>query len=98
MYDNFDILKFNYPTSPGWEGAGTVVSSGGGMMANRAVGKRCAFMRQMSGNEFTTGGTYQQYSVADAMSVNVCDPAIPSDVASMSFINPLTALGLVESI
>ena len=35
LYDEFDVFKFNYPTVPGWEGAGTVVASGGGMIANR---------------------------------------------------------------
>ena len=35
FYDDFDVFKFNYPTVPGWEGAGTVVASGGGMIANR---------------------------------------------------------------
>lgn len=68
LYDDFDVFKFNYPTVPGWEGAGTVVASGGGMVANRQVGKRCSFVRPIvNGNEFKAGGTYQQYACADAM-------------------------------
>ena len=31
-----------YPFVPGWEGAGTVVQSGGGLMSWRLVGKRVA--------------------------------------------------------
>lgn len=59
MYDEYDVFRFNYPCAPGWEGAGTVVQSGGGMMANRAMGKRVSFVRQMTPpNTFSGGGTY----------------------------------------
>ena len=99
MYDEYDVFRFNYPCAPGWEGAGTVVQSGGGMMANRAMGKRVSFVRQMTPpNTFTGGGTYQQYCLADAMTIGYVDDSIPLDIASMSFVNPLTALGLIESI
>jgi len=98
-YDEFNVFKFNYPQAPGWEGSGTVVASGGGMMANRAVGKKVSFVRKMTPpNTFTGGGTYQQYAIADAMTCGTVDPSIPLDVASMSFVNPLTCLGLIESI
>ena len=32
--------SIDFPFAPGWEGAGTVVRSGGGLMAWRLVGKR----------------------------------------------------------
>jgi NADPH:quinone reductase-like Zn-dependent oxidoreductase len=38
LYHNFDLFKIQPGVSPGWEGAGVVVKSGGGMIANRAVG------------------------------------------------------------
>ena len=68
-------------------------------MANRAVGKRVSFVRPITKpNLFAVGGTYQQYALADAMTCGPVDESIPLDIASMSFVNPLTALGLVESI
>ena len=98
MYDEFDVFRSNYPTVAGWEGSGVVVKSGGGMMANRCVGRNVSFVREPQGNVFVHGGAYQQYAIANAMTVNYVDDSIPLDVASMSFVNPLTALGLFEAI
>ena len=44
-YDAFDVYKINYTTTPGNEGAGMVVKSGGGDKANGLLGKRIAFVR-----------------------------------------------------
>ena len=58
-YDQFDLFKINYPSTPGWEGSGVVVKSGGESTANKAIGKRVAFTRTIKGaNEFVTGGCY----------------------------------------
>jgi NADPH:quinone reductase-like Zn-dependent oxidoreductase len=58
-YDQFDLFKIHYPSSPGWEGSGIVVKNGGGVMGWRAMGKRVAFTRAVHGkNEFLTGGCY----------------------------------------
>ena len=68
-------------------------------MANKTVGKRCSFVRPITEpNYFAAGGTYQQYALADAMTINYLDESIPLDIGSMSFVNPITALGLVETI
>lgn len=68
-------------------------------MANKAVGKKVSFVRPITApNTFHAGGTYQQYALADAMTLGYVDDSIPLDVASMSFVNPITALGLVDSI
>jgi len=76
-----------------------VVASGGGMMANGKVGKKVSFVRKMTPpNCYNSGGAYQQYVIADAMICGNVDPSIPLDVASMSFVNPLTCLGLIETI
>lgn len=45
FYDDKELFKISYPSSPGWEGAGIVVKSGGGFFANRTLGKRVAFTR-----------------------------------------------------
>jgi NADPH2:quinone reductase len=42
MYAAVQEHPFTQPFVPGWEGAGTVISSGGGFMAWRLVGKRVA--------------------------------------------------------
>lgn len=36
-------VKLKYPYTPGWEGSGTVIKSGPGMLAQWFVGKRVAF-------------------------------------------------------
>jgi len=54
------LFKIHYPSTPGWEGSGLVVKSGGGSVAQKALGKRVAFTRTMKGaNEMVTGGCYQ---------------------------------------
>lgn len=60
MYDQSPVFNINYPIAPGWEGAGIVVASGGGMMANRCVGKRVAFVRKNDPDGITMirGGCY----------------------------------------
>ena len=49
------------PTVPGWEGAGTVVASGGGPLAWWLMGKRVA-----CGQQEDRDGTWAQYVVANA--------------------------------
>jgi len=82
-------VKRNLPTIPGFEGSGTVVATGGGLLAWRLVGKRVAF--------FTIGeGTWAEYAVVSATS---CFP-LPDDVdleaASCALVNPLTVLVFME--
>lgn len=62
-------MKMDYPISPGWEGSGTVVASGGGIMAWRLVGKRVAVSKCTEPDEsrLTIGGCYQQYMVTGAL-------------------------------
>ncbi len=51
--------KAKFPLAPGWEGAGTVIESGGGFMAWRLVGKRVAVTKcQEPDDQFTIGGCY----------------------------------------
>ena len=96
MYDDFNLFKTTYPGAPGWEGAGLVVQSGGGYMGWRATGKRVAFARHLHGNEKRYGGSMQQYCVANAAHLNWLPDEISYDHGSMAFVNPMTALGLLE--
>jgi NADPH:quinone reductase-like Zn-dependent oxidoreductase len=95
-YDSI-VFKITYPSSPGWEGAGIVVKSGGGFFANRTLGKRVAFTRLVeNNNEMNLGGCYQQYCLTMAMNVVSLPDSIPTEIGSMHFINPLSAIGLLE--
>ena len=99
FYDQGGVFDIHYPIVPGWEGSGVVVSSGGGMTANRLVGKRIAFVRKNENNiQMILGGCYQQYIVTDANTTFVLPENVGFDIGSMFFVNPLTAMGLVQRI
>src|SRR6478672_5164546 len=59
LQGQYGTLK-KLPTIPGWEGAGTVVASGGGLFSRWLVGKRvaCALPHDRD-------GTWAEYFVAD---------------------------------
>jgi NADPH2:quinone reductase len=72
----------------GNEGAGTVVDAGSSEAAQRLLGKAVAF---------AGGSMYAQYRCVEASQCLVLpDGTEPADGAS-SFVNPLTALGMVET-
>jgi NADPH2:quinone reductase len=99
LYVDFDLFKIPYPNSAGWEGSGIVVKEGAGLMTRGAKGKRVSFVRNVvNTNEMLDGGCYQQYCIAAALSLNYIPESLPIEVASMHFVNPLTALGLYEKV
>jgi len=71
----------------GNEGAGTVVATGESDMAKALMGQRVACV---------PGTAFSQYAIADAM---MCLPLgdHDSEVGASSFVNPMTALGFVET-
>ena len=78
------------PATPGFEGAGEVVASGGGVWANHIVGRRVACAAPPGGD-----GTWAEYMVAEAA---FCIPLLKStdtEQASMMIVNPFTAWALV---
>lgn len=79
------------PTTPGFEGAGVVIESGGGVMGWSMVGKNVA-VSISKGNS----GTYGQYAIVDVMSCMVLPNDVTLEQGSMSFVNPLTALAMLE--
>ena len=88
---------FEYPLVPGSEGAGTVVSSGGGIIAWSLVGKRVGFIRQSDKpGRYSKDGAYAEYIVANAAQCVTYGPNIPWEQAACSFVNPLTAVGLLD--
>ena len=55
-----DSVEINLPFTPGWEGAGTVIESGGGWIAWSMIGKRVAISKCEEPNmKMSIGGAYQ---------------------------------------
>jgi NADPH:quinone reductase-like Zn-dependent oxidoreductase len=80
------------PTVPGWEGAGTVVASGGGLFASWLKGKRvsCALRGDRD-------GTWAEHFIAKASECIVLKKQVPIDQAAGLIINPFTAIGLLKT-
>jgi NADPH:quinone reductase-like Zn-dependent oxidoreductase len=86
----YGIIK-PLPVVPGFEGSGTVIASGGGLMGRRLVGKRAACLAPEDGQ-----GSWAEYMVTSA---DVCIPLfkhISFEQGAYLTINPMTALALVE--
>ncbi len=73
---------------PGLEGSGTVVASGGGLLAKFWLGKRVA-----CSSASPASGTWAQYMVTPAAKCFSLAKGISFEQGSMSLVNPLTALG-----
>jgi NADPH:quinone reductase len=84
--------KKPYPVVPGFEGSGTVVSSGGGLLAWRLVGKRVA-MACERGN-----GTWAEFTVVPAKSCVPLTDEIPFTLGCSMFANPFTVMMFAEVI
>jgi len=68
---------YSYPLTPGSEGSGTVVASGGGFFAWRLVGKRVGFSKKPErAGTFVHGGSYADYCITDAFLCFVLDENI----------------------
>ncbi len=86
-----------YPLTPGDEGSGVVVRSGGGFMANRMVGKRVAFLRTWSKhNTGPPNGSYAEYCITSVNYAFELDKTISDEQVACSIVNPTSALGLME--
>ncbi|CDW78288.1 zinc-binding dehydrogenase family protein [Stylonychia lemnae] len=86
-----------FPIVPGWEGSGTVIASGGGLMAWRLVGKRVAVSKMEEPDRGSTvGGCFQQYMITNALQCLPLPDDVSFEVGAMHFVNPLTAIGLLD--
>jgi NADPH2:quinone reductase len=89
--------KFQYPLIPGTEGSGTVIASGGGLMAWSLQGKRVGFTREADRpGTYKNGGSYAEYAVTNAYQCIVLDANVSFDQGACSFVNPVTAIGLLD--
>ena len=76
-----------------------VVYNGGGILGWRVMGLRVAFTRSLRNDtEMIHGGCFMQYVIADAINCVPIPDNISFDKGSMYFVNPMTAIGLVEKI
>jgi NADPH:quinone reductase-like Zn-dependent oxidoreductase len=79
------------PAVPGWEGSGTVVASGGGIIANWLKGKRVA-----CGGQAESDGTWAEYYLADVKNCVPLRNNISFEQGASLIVNPLTAWALIE--
>ena len=91
LQGKYGVLK-NPPAVPGWEGAGTVVASGGGWLAWWLKGKRVACAVQGDHD-----GTWAEYCVANVKDCIPLRREVHFKQAASLIINPLTAIGLIDT-
>lgn len=83
------------PVAQGKEGSGVVVSSGGGLTANRMVGKHVGFS---IGGRADLQGSYAEYVTCVAMtSVFPMPSEVKVEDAASFFVNPYTAYGIIDT-
>lgn len=80
------------PSAPGFEGAGTVVESGGGDNADQLLNKNVA-CRALPDR----GGTWEQYCVTTAQRCIALLPGVSLEQGAMLLVNPLTGWALLQS-
>ena len=98
LYAETRVFEISFPIVMGWAGSGTVISSGGGFMANRVLGKRVSCGMSMKGRKMITGGTYQQYMVCDALQAMPLEEDMSFEEGANVLVNPFTAVGLVDRV
>ncbi len=83
-------LQRNYPFTPGLEGSGTVVRSGGGILPRLRMGARVACSPLQGGD-----GTWAEYMRTTAMNVVPLPRNISLEQGSMMLVNPMTAMAFI---
>ncbi len=85
-------VRKGLPAVPGWEGAGTVVASGGGWFARWLRNRRVA-----CGVQGDRDGTWAEYCLVNASDCIPLDRRLRMDAAASLIVNPLTAFGLLDT-
>lgn len=81
------------PAIPGFEGSGTVVAAGKGIMARALFGRPVACA---AADASISGGTWAEYLVTSARLAVPLSRSVDLEQAAMMLVNPLTAWALVE--
>jgi NADPH:quinone reductase-like Zn-dependent oxidoreductase len=86
------LYAFKKPTPvvPGFEGSGTVVSGGSGMMGKYLKGKRVACVSQERGS-----GVWAEYMVTSTSLALPLDASVSLEQGAMAVTNPLSAIALL---
>ncbi|EAR90916.1 zinc-binding dehydrogenase family oxidoreductase (macronuclear) [Tetrahymena thermophila SB210] len=90
---DLSFLKGSYssvkklPVTPGFEGSGTVVASGGGLYGWSLIGKRVAVYVQRSPH-----GCYAEYAVTNAFQCITVPETVSFENAASGLVNPLTVV------
>ncbi|HMV68804.1 MAG TPA: alcohol dehydrogenase catalytic domain-containing protein, partial [Myxococcota bacterium] len=84
-------LRRPLPATPGVEGMGEVVSSGGGIVGRWLVGRRVAVLARPDGD-----GTWAEYVATDASLCMPIGPAVSDRQGATLLFNPLTAIAAVD--
>lgn len=84
-------IKRTLPTVPGFEGSGTVVASGGGLLGRALMGKRVA-----CGGQRDADGTWAEYFVAESQLCIPLNAKVSFEQGAALIINPMTALALFD--
>lgn len=78
------------PAQLGYEGSGTVVGTGGGLLAWLVKGKRVGFVVKGGGR------SYAEYAVVPATQVVALPDDVTFEEGCSCFVNPLTAVSFIE--
>ncbi len=90
LQGNYGIRKA-LPAVPGFEGSGTVVAAGAGLLPRFYLGRRVACAAQ-GGSD----GTWAEYVVAPAATCLPLPKEVSLEAGAMSLVNPLTAWAFLE--
>jgi NADPH2:quinone reductase len=91
LQGKYGTLK-KLPSVPGWEGAGTVVATGGGLLGRWLMGKRVACAVRSDRD-----GTWAEYVLANVNNCIAVKSALPIEQAACLIINPLTAHAMLDT-
>lgn len=86
-------FKKELPAIPGFEGSGTVMAAGAGLMPRILLGRRVACAASDARNRF---GTWAEYVVTSAETVVPLSRSVDLEQAAMMLVNPLSAWALVD--
>jgi NADPH:quinone reductase-like Zn-dependent oxidoreductase len=87
-------FKKPLPATPGFEGSGTVVESGKGVMAQFMKGRRVACA---AADPTSRGGTWAEYLVTSAQFCVPLGKRVEMEHGATMLVNPLTAWALMET-
>jgi len=88
--EGFYGFKKPTPVVPGFEGSGTVVAVGSGMLGRYLNGKRVACISQGQGD-----GVWAEYMVTTTSLALPLDASVSLEQGAMSAVNPLTAMAFL---